>query len=217
MTPEHSLVLVLDDDPAVGEAIAGLLQSDGLESEVFTSPQEFLRQPRPARPACLILDVRLREVSGLDLQAELAKADPPLPIIFLTGHGTIPMSVRAMKGGAVEFLTKPFEADALLAAVRQALRQDALAQQHQAELAGLRARLDTLTPREREVLMLVVTGRLNKQIAAELGCGEQTVKVHRGRVMRKLAVGSVAELVRVAERIAGTPAQPGVSPPMVPK
>jgi len=205
VTPGDPIVLVLDDDPAVGESIADLLRSADLASEVFTSPTEFLRHPRPAAPACLILDVQLAGLSALDLQTDLAKGDPPLPIIFITGHATIPMSVRAMKRGAVEFLTKPFDAEELLAAVRQALGRDRVAQQRQAELAAPRARFDTLTPREREVLSLVVTGRLNKQIAADLGCSEQTVKVHRGRVMRKLAVGSVAELVRVAQRVAGTP------------
>ena len=205
MTPGDPIVLVLDDDPAVGDSIADLLRSADLASEVFTSPQEFLRHPRPTAPACLILDVQLAGLSGLDLQTDLAKGDPPLPIIFISGHGTIPMSVRAMKRGAVEFLTKPFDAEELLAAVRQALGRDRLARQQHEELAGPRARYDTLTPREREVLALVVTGRLNKQIAADLGCSEQTVKVHRGRVMRKLAVGSVAELVRVAQRVAVQP------------
>ena len=205
MTSGDSIVLVLDDDLEVGESIADLLRSADLASEVFTSPQEFFRHPRPTTPACLILDVQLAGLSGLDLQADLAKGDPPLPIIFISGHGTIPMSVRAMKRGAIEFLTKPFDAEELLAAVRQALGQDRLARQQHEELAGPRARFDTLTPREREVFALVVTGRLNKQIAADLGCSEQTVKVHRGRVMRKLAVGSVAELVRVAQRVAGTP------------
>jgi FixJ family two-component response regulator len=205
MTPGDPIVLVLDDDPAVGESIADLLRSAELASEVFTSPHELLGHPRPAAPACLILDVQLAGVSGLDLQTALAKGDPPLPIIFISGHGTIPMSVRAMKRGAVEFLTKPFDAEELLAAVRQALGQDRLARQEQEELAVPRARYETLTPREREVLALVVTGRLNKQIAADLGCSEQTVKVHRGRVMRKLAVGSVAELVRVAQRVAVQP------------
>ena len=205
MTSSDPIVLVLDDDPAVGESVADLLRSADLASEVFTSPQEFLRHPRPTAPACLILDVQLAGLSGLDLQADLAKGDPPLPIIFISGHGTIPMSVRAMKRGAVEFLTKPFDAEELLAAVRQALGRDRLARQQHEELAEPRARYNMLTPREREVFALVVTGRLNKQIAADLGCSEQTVKVHRGRVMRKLAVGSVAELVRVAQRVAGTP------------
>jgi FixJ family two-component response regulator len=201
VTSGDSIVLVLDDDLEVGESIADLLRSADLASEVFTSPQEFLRHPRPTTPACLILDVQLAGLSGLDLQADLSKGDPPLPIIFISGHGTIPMSVHAMKRGAVEFLTKPFDAEELLAAVRQALGRDRLARQQYEELAGPRARFDTLTPREREVFALVVTGRLNKQIAADLGCSEQTVKVHRGRVMRKLAVGSVAELVRVAQRV----------------
>lgn len=202
MTPDDPIVLVLDDDPAVGEALEGLLHSAGLRTEIFTSPQEFLRRPRPAAPACLILDVQLRESSGLELQADLAKGDPPLPIIFITGHGTIPMSVRAMKHGAIEFLTKPFDGDELLGAVRQALSRDRLARERHTELAGVQARMATLTPREREVFWLVVTGQLNKQIAAALGCSEQTVKVHRGRVMRKLVAGSVADLVRLAERLA---------------
>ena len=205
MSAAEPIVLVVDDDPAVRESIADLLRSADLRSQVFTSPQEFLRYPRPAGPACLILDVQLQGSSGLDLQTEVAKGDPPLPIIFVTGHGTIPMSVHAIKRGAMEFLTKPFDGDELLVAVRQALGRDRLAQETQATRAGAQARIDTLTPREREVLALVVTGRLNKQIAAELGCSEQTVKVHRGRVMRKLAVGSVAELVRVSQRASGTP------------
>ncbi len=202
MTGRDAVVLVLDDDPAVGESLADLLHSADLRSEVFTSPQELLSRPRPAGPACLILDVQLRELSGLDLQAQLARSEPPLPIIFITGHGTIPMSVQAMKHGAAEFLTKPFDAGELLGAVRDALTRDRLARARQEETAALRARIETLTPREREVLALVVTGRLNKQIAAELGCSEQTVKVHRGRVMQKLAAGSLAELVRMAQRAA---------------
>jgi FixJ family two-component response regulator len=199
------VVLVVDDDPAVRESIAALLRSVELEHVLFASAREFLDHPRPRTSACVILDVQLPDLSGLDLQAELAKGDPPLPIVFITGHGTIPMSVRAMKGGAIEFLTKPFEPDALIAAVQQALQRDREAQRLQAELAGLRARFEKLTPREREVLALVVTGRLNKQIAAELGTSEQTIKVHRGRVMRKLAVGSVAELVKLAQRLGSEP------------
>jgi RNA polymerase sigma factor (sigma-70 family) len=201
--PVDPIVFILDDEPAVGEAIASLLHSAGLASRVFTSPHGFLRYPRTLAPSCLILDVQLAGQSGLDLQVELAQREPALPIIFITGHGTIPMSVHAMKRGALEFLTKPFDAEELLAAVGQALKRDREAKQRHAELAGLRTRSDTLTPREREVLALVVMGRLNKQIAAELGCSEQTIKVHRGRVMRKLEVGSVPELVRVAERVAG--------------
>lgn len=200
-----SIVLVVDDDAAIRESITALLKSAGLKSAAFGSAQEFLRNPRPEKTACVILDVQMPGLSGLDLQAELAKGKPPLPIVFLTGHGTIPMSVRAMKGGAVEFLTKPFDPKALIAAVRQALNQDRSARERQAELAGLQAKYDKLTPREREVLALVVTGRLNKQIAAELGTSEQTIKVHRGRVMRKLAVGSVAELVKLAQQIGSAP------------
>jgi FixJ family two-component response regulator len=200
-----AVVLVVDDDPAVRESIAALLRSADLEHALFPSAREFLRHPRPATPACVILDVQLPDLSGLDLQAELAKGEPPLPIVFLTGHGTIPMSVRAIKGGAIEFLTKPFDPEALIAAVRQALDRDREAVARQSELAGLRARFDKLTPREREVLALVVTGRLNKQIAADLGTSEQTIKVHRGRVMKKLEAGSVAELVRLAQRLDGAP------------
>ena len=205
MTSGDSIVLVLDDDPEVGESHLPTPPLRRPRERGLHVAHEFLRHPRPATTACLILDVQLAGLSGLDLQADLAKGDPPLPIIFISGHGTIPMSVRAMKRGAVEFLTKPFDAEELLAAVRQALGRDRLARQQEEELAGPRARYNTLTPREREVFALVVTGRLNKQIAADLGCSEQTVKVHRGRVMRKLAVGSVAELVRVAQRVAVQP------------
>lgn len=205
MTRADAIVLIVDDDAAIRESLTSLLKSVGLDSVVFPSPQAFLSHARPAAPSCLILDVDLPGLSGLDLQAELARSEPPLPIVFLTGHGTIPMSVKAMKGGAVEFLTKPFEPDALIAAVRLALDRDREARERQVELADLRARYQTLTPREREVLALVVTGRLNKQIAGELGTSEQTIKVHRGRVMRKMAVGSVAELVKAAQRIGGAP------------
>jgi FixJ family two-component response regulator len=200
-----AVVLVVDDDAAVRESIAALLRSVDLAHALFASAREFLQHPRPATPACVILDVQLPDLSGLDLQAELAKGEPPLPIVFLTGHGTIPMSVQAMKGGAIEFLTKPFEPEALIAAVRQALQRDQLARERESELVGLRARFAKLTPREREVLALVVTGRLNKQIAAELGTSEQTIKVHRGRVMKKLAAGSVAELVKLAQRLDSEP------------
>lgn len=205
MTRADAIVLIVDDDAAIRESLTSLLKSVGLDSAVFPSPQAFLSRPRPAAPSCLILDVDLPGLSGLDLQAELARDEPPLPIVFLTGHGTIPMSVKAMKGGAVEFLTKPFEPDALIAAVRLALDRDREARARQVELADLRARYETLTPREREVLAQVVTGKLNKQIAGELGTSEQTIKVHRGRVMRKMAVGSVAELVKAAQRIGGAP------------
>lgn len=203
--PVDAIVLVVDDDAAMRESLVALLESADLQCEAFPSPEAFLHHPRPETPACLILDVQLPGLSGLDLQTELANGEPPLPIVFLTGHGTIPMSVKAMKGGAVEFLTKPFEPDALLAAVRLALDRDRDARARLADLAGLRARYATLTAREREVLAHVVTGKLNKQIAGELGTSEQTIKVHRGRVMRKMAVGSVAELVKAAQRIGGAP------------
>jgi FixJ family two-component response regulator len=201
MATEGSIVYVVDDDLSVREALRSLIRSVGLRCETFASAAEFLRYPRAEDPSCLILDVQLPDASGLDLVGVLDAEDAPIPIIFITGHGTIPMSVRAMKSGAVEFLTKPFREEDLITAMRQALERDSSARQERAKLAGLRARLEKLTPREREVLGLVVAGRMNKQIAAELGTAEQTIKQHRGRVMKKLGVDSVAELVRLAERV----------------
>jgi FixJ family two-component response regulator len=201
MASDEPIVYVLDDDLSVREALRSLIRSVGLRCETFASAAEFLRYPRAEDPACLVLDVQLPDASGLDLVGVLDAEEAPIPIIFITGHGSIPMSVRAMKSGAVEFLTKPFREEDLINAMRQALERDTSAKQKRAELAGLRARMQKLTPREREVLGLVVAGRMNKQIAAELGTAEQTIKQHRGRVMKKLGVDSVAELVRLAERV----------------
>lgn len=201
MAAEDAIVYVVDDDLSVREALRSLIRSVGLRCETFASAAEFLRYPRAENPSCVVLDVQLPDASGLDLIGVLDTEEAPIPIIFITGHGTIPMSVRAMKSGAMEFLTKPFREEDLIAAMRQALERDSAARQQRAELAGLRARMKRLTPREREVLGLVVAGRMNKQIAAELGTAEQTIKQHRGRVMKKLGVDSVAELVRLAERV----------------
>jgi FixJ family two-component response regulator len=196
----NEIVYVVDDDSSIRQALSSLLRSVGLRVETFGSAREFLRAPRAETPACLVLDVRLPDGSGLDVPDELRNLDVPLPIIYITGHGTIPMSVRAMKSGALEFLTKPFRDEDLLGAINVALDRDRVARADRSEQAEARHRIERLTPREREVLYLVVAGKMNKQIAAQLGTAEQTVKQHRGRVMRKLEVDSVAELVRVVER-----------------
>jgi FixJ family two-component response regulator len=200
MSETDGVVFVVDDDASLRESLENLIRSVGLRVEAFPSAPEFLRSKRPDVPGCLVLDVRLPGLSGLDLQKRVAEADIEIPIIFITGHGDIPMTVQAMKAGAVEFLTKPFRDQDLLDAIQQALQLDRKAREQRAEIEGLRRRFDSLTPREEEVMALMVAGLLNKQIAAELGASETTVKIHRHHVMEKMGAGSLAELVRMAER-----------------
>jgi RNA polymerase sigma factor (sigma-70 family) len=201
MTESQSIVFVVDDDAEVRKALDSLIRSLGLQVELFGSPQDFLQSKPPKVASCLILDIRLPGVSGLEFQRKLAEANNPIPIIFITGHGDIPMSVRAMKAGAVEFLTKPWRDQDLLDAIHLALDRDRARRQREAEMAKLRDRFEWLTPREREVLPLVVSGLPNKQIAAEIGTSETTVKVHRGQLMRKMGADSLPELVRMAEKM----------------
>ena len=196
-----AIVFVVDDDAAIRTSLHRLITSVGFRVEVFASTRAFLDAPRPDAPACLVLDVRLPGLSGLDLQRQLAETDAELPIVFVTGHGDIPMSVRAMKAGAVEFLTKPFRPQALLDAVRSAVDRDRVMRTERQERAELRRRYASLTPRERDVLERIVGGLLNKQIAGELGTSEATVKEQRGHVMAKMQAGSVPELVRFASRL----------------
>jgi FixJ family two-component response regulator len=207
MPPDPPTVFVIDDDASVRAAIQGMLKSVGLHSEAFGTPQDFLRRKRVDAPSCLVLDVRLPGISGLDLQHKLIEAGIRIPIIFITGHGDIPMSVKAMKSGAVEFLTKPFRSQDLLDAIHQALDRDRTARQHQNELDELRRRYESLTAREREVMALVTSGRMNKQIAYGLGVSEITVKIHRGQVMRKMKAESLAELVGIAAKLNIHPAE----------
>jgi FixJ family two-component response regulator len=201
MTDPAPIVFVVDDDASVRDAVGRLIASVGLRVETFGSTGEFLSGKRPESPACLVLDVRLPDTSGLELQRDLAEAGVQIPIIFITGHADVPMSVRAMKAGAVEFLTKPFRGQELLDAIQEAIARDRVAWNDRTQLKELRARYETLTPREKEVLALVVAGLLNKQIGAELGASELTIKTHRGRVMEKMRAESLADLVRMFERL----------------
>jgi FixJ family two-component response regulator len=202
VTEDDGVVYVVDDDLSVREALSSVIRSIGVRVETFGSARSFLSTARADAPACLVLDVDLPDGSGLDVPRELEAMQSPIPVIFITGHGTIPMSVRAMKAGALEFLTKPFLDEELIGAIRVALERDRAARLTRDEVAEIRRLMATLTPREADVLKLVVTGKMNKQIASELGTAEQTVKQHRGRVMRKLNADSVAELVRLVERAA---------------
>ncbi|HXP45594.1 MAG TPA: response regulator [Candidatus Acidoferrales bacterium] len=195
------IVFVVDDESAVGVSIKRLLHSVGLEARHFTSASEFLRAKRPDAPGCVVLDVRLPDLSGLDLQQELAKANVDLPVIFVTGHADIPMTVRAMKAGAVEFLTKPFREQELLEAVQRAISRHRQILDQRASMRVLQSRYELLTPREREVFPLVASGLLNKQVAAELNASEKTIKVHRGQLMQKMEAHSLSDLIRMAEQL----------------
>ena len=194
-------VFIVDDDAAVRAAIQGLLKTEGLQSEAFARPEEFLNSNHSDNPGCLVLDVRLRGMSGLDFQRKLREMELPIPIVFITAHGDIPMTVKAMKSGAVQFLTKPFRDQDLLDAIHEALERDRTQRQQRDEIAVFQQRYARLTTREREVMNLVVSGLLNKQIASELGTSEITVKTHRSQIMRKMQAGSLADLVRAAERL----------------
>jgi FixJ family two-component response regulator len=195
-------VFIIDDDRGMRQAVQDLVESVGLRAESFATGQEFLNRRRTSDPSCLVLDVRLPQMSGLDFQRRLAEIGIRIPIIFITAHGDIPMSVRALKSGAVEFLAKPFRDQDLLDAIQQALQRDRVALEQEAEVHDLRRRYETLTTREREVMALVVSGKLNKQIASEVGASEATVKIHRGNVMQKMQAGSLIELVRIADKLA---------------
>ncbi len=206
MKDAEPIVFVVDDDASVCKALDRLIRSVGLRAETFTSARDFLHREHYDGPGCLVLDVRMPGLSGLDLQRELAKAGHEIPIVFITGHGDIPMSVKAMKAGAVDFLPKPFSDQDLLDAIHAAIEKNTRARQEHAEKEVIQRRIDRLTPREGEVFRLVIAGMLNKQIASELGASEKTIKVHRARVMQKMEVQSVAELVHLAEKV-------GIAPP----
>jgi RNA polymerase sigma factor (sigma-70 family) len=201
MSEPEAIVFVVDDDPSVRSAIKRLIASVGLQVELFGSAQEFLASRLPNLPSCLILDIRLPGISGLALQRQLAEANVQIPIIFITAHGDVPMTVRAMKAGAVEFLTKPFGDQDLLDAIHLALERDRTRRQQEEELAALRERFESLSPREREIVGMVVSGMLNKQIAARIGTAENTVKVHRSRAMEKMQAKSLADLIKMMERL----------------
>jgi RNA polymerase sigma factor (sigma-70 family) len=207
MSDPESIVFVVDDDPSVRRAIKRLIGSVGLQVEVFGSAQEFLASKLPNVPSCLVLDIRLPGISGLDFQRQLAGANVQIPIVFITAHGDIPMTVRAMKAGAVEFLTKPFRDQDLLDAIHLALERDRGRRQQEAGLAVLRERFESLSPREREVVAMVVSGMLNKQIADQIGTAENTVKVHRSRAMEKMQAGSLPDLVKMMERLQVSPSK----------
>jgi len=198
-------VFIVDDDRGLRQAIHDLVESVGLRAESFASGEDFLRAKRMNRPSCLVLDVRLPQMSGLDFQQRLTETGIQIPIIFITAHGDIPMSVRALKSGALEFLTKPFRDQDLLDAIHQALERDRVAREQQSEIHNLQERVRTLTAREQDVMNLVVSGMLNKQIASEIGTSEATVKIHRGNVMRKMKAGSVVDLVRMADKLKPSP------------
>jgi len=201
MTEAEPIVIIVDDDPSVLRSTERLVRSGGLNVRTFASAGEFLVHPRPEGPACLVLDVRMPGLSGMDLQRELIQAGVHIPIIFVTGHGDIPMTVQAMKAGAVEFLTKPFRSRSLLDAVRAAIERDRVAQKERAETGELRQRYEQLTPREREVMPLVAAGLLNKQVADELATTERTIKFHRAHIMQKMRAESIADLVRMTEKL----------------
>jgi len=201
MSQDDPIVYVIDDDAAIREALSGLLRSVGLRMEGFALPRDFLAFRRPNAPCCMVLDVRLPGSSGLEFQRELSATNANIPIIFITGHGDIPMSVRAMKAGAVEFLTKPFRDQELIDAIQHAIGRDRARRTAERELTELRARWDTLTAREKQVMAILVTGQLNKQIGAAIGTTESTVKAHRTQIMRKMQASSLAELVRMADKI----------------
>ena len=201
MSEAQALVVVIDDDPDIRNALQGLLETVDLQAALFAAASEFLASKRPQGPCCIVVDVRLPGLSGLDFQQQLARENIPIPVIFITGHGDIPMSVRAMKAGAVEFLTKPLRDQDLLDAIQAALRHDRARLEDERKVADLRNHRDSLTAREREVMALLVSGRVNKQIAAEAGISEVTVRLHRGQIMRKMRAGSLADLIRIADKI----------------
>jgi FixJ family two-component response regulator len=201
MADARPTIFVVDDDASVRDAISNLLESVGLQAKVFESTEAFWKAPRPSATSCLVLDVRLPGVSGLEFQEQLAKANVSIPIIFITAHGDVPMTSRAMKAGAIEFLMKPFQKEDLLVAVRHGLERDRIRREEQAEVSILQSRAEQLTAREREVMDLVVTGLINKQIGAQLGLSEVTVKAHRSHVMQKMEAASLAELVRMSDKL----------------